>query len=172
MYLSKICIKSKANLEFIESVKNYLGFSCSLRCIATAGYNHGYWPCLFLQEIYLIFYFMLFTLLLMLSVMKSRVCQLSVLYGWATGDGTSSSVKKLDSAPFSAVIITILLLCGRNCSIHWAFLWVDLGLLYTMNPNTEGELEIICLLLFRPLISFRCFIVMFFLGIIKLKLAG
>lgn len=68
VYLFKICIKSKANLEFILNVKNYLGFSCSLRCIVTAGYNHRYRPCLFLQEIYLILCFMLFILSLMPSV--------------------------------------------------------------------------------------------------------
>jgi len=81
----------------------------------------------------------------------------------------SSNRKKLDSAPFS---------CGGNhdSAFLWekllcllSFLQVDLGWFYTVNPNTEGELGIICLLLFRLLISDKCVIIMFLLGITQLK---
>lgn len=52
------------------------------------------------------------------------------------------------------------------------FSQIELGRFHTTSPNTEGELGVICLLLFRLPMSNSCFIVTFPLGITKLKLAG
>lgn len=72
---------------------------------------------------------------------------------------------------FPALLATILLL-GEKLLHSLSFLQVELGRFHTMSPNTERELGVICLLLFRLPMSDSCFIIVFPLGITKLKLAG
>lgn len=127
MYLFKIPIK--ANLDFISAVKNCVyEFSCSLRCVVSAGYSHGYRPCLFLQEMWLLLW----------CPASHPWCQVWWSPVPACVGGASGSAR-------SWVLLLLLHWEPRFCSwreelLHpLGFVQVELGRFPTMSPVQRGS---------------------------------
>lgn len=93
----------------------------------------------------------------------------SLCAGGATSGGAVARSWVL--LPCSALRATVLLLEGEVAPFM-GLLTIELGRFPTVSPNTEGELGVICLLLFRLPVSNNCSIIMFPSGITKLKFAG
>lgn len=135
MYLFKIC--TKANLDFISGVKNCVcGFSCSLRCVVTAGCSHEHRPCCFLQEMWWLLWRPSSPPWCGGALCLPALRVLEGHQGWGQWQwqGVGFCSLFLHSEPRFCFWTEELL-------HSLGFLQAELGRFHTGSPSTEGELE-------------------------------